>query len=119
MHGKIIYQHQNEEETVLDKSLTFILNELLTAAYDFNMIDYSSPTCISIAPKIVNKWAIKTGTTDVDSWTIGYNNNLLMGWWTGYDDSKDLVSGDSKYSRNIWVDTTEKYLEGEKVEWYK
>ena len=35
---------------------------------------------ISLLPKITNKYAIKTGTTDTDNWIIGYNKNLLVGF---------------------------------------
>lgn len=119
MNGKIIYQHQTNEEAVLDKNITYILNELLTTSYDYNMIDYNSPTCLSIASKIVNKWSIKTGSTDTDAWTIGYNKDLLVGVWTGYDNNRELIKGETKYSRYVWVDTAEQYLKDKDVSWYQ
>ncbi len=118
MHENVIYEHKNNEEVVLDKNITYILNDLLTTSYDYNMVDYYSPTCINIASKVVNKWAIKTGTTDTDAWTIGYNNNLLVGVWTGYDNNQSLERGESKYSKNIWVDTAENYMKGKENKWY-
>ena len=118
MDGKIIYEHKKNSETVLDKNITYILNDLLTTTYDFNMLDYNTPTCLNIADKIVNKWAIKTGTTDNDSWSIGYNKDLLVGVWVGYDNNQNLIKGDSKYSKNIWVNISETYLKDKKTEWY-
>jgi 1A family penicillin-binding protein len=117
--GKIIYQHNKNEETVLDKNIVFILNDLLTTTYDYNMIDYNSPSGLSIAVKLKHKWALKTGTTDTDAWSIGYNKDLLVGVWTGYDDNKILESGFSKYSKNIWADTAEGYLKDIETLWYE
>jgi 1A family penicillin-binding protein len=117
--GNIIYKHKTNEEQVLDKNITFIVNDLLTTTYDYNMIDYNSPSCINIAARISKKWAIKTGTTDVDALTIGYNKDLLVGVWTGYDNNQKLETGESKYSRYIWVDTAEGYLKDKESEWYK
>jgi 1A family penicillin-binding protein len=119
LKGNVIYEHKNVEETVLDKNVTYILNELLTTTYDYNMLDYNTPTCLNISHKISNKWALKTGTTDFDAWAIGYNPDLLVGVWTGYDDNKLLQTGASKYSKNIWVDTAEGYLKDKESSWYE
>jgi 1A family penicillin-binding protein len=117
--GNIIYQHENNAEPVLDENITYIVNDLLTTTYDYNMIDYSSPTCINIAPKITKKWAIKSGSTGYDSWSIGYNKDLLVGVWIGYDNNKSLDSKDSKYAKNIWVEIAEGYLKDKDDAWYK
>ena len=42
-----------------------------------------------------------------------------MGVWVGYDDNRKLISGDTKYSRNIWADTLENYLRNEEDSWYE
>lgn len=119
MNGDIIYQHISQTEEVLDKNVTYIVNDLLTTSYDYNMIDYNSPSCIAIAPRIKHKWAIKSGTTDTDGWTIGYNNGLLVSVWVGYDDNKQLLKGESKHSKNIWVDTAESYSKDKEESWYQ
>ncbi len=117
--GNVLYKSSHESENILNKSLVYILNELLTGSYDVNMIDYNYPTCASLLTKISNKYALKTGTTDTDAWTIGYNKNILVGIWTGYDDSSKINLTASKISKNIWVDTIEEYLKNKNVEWYK
>jgi membrane carboxypeptidase/penicillin-binding protein len=119
MKGNIIYEHKKSDQVVLDKNITYIINDLLTTSYDYNMIDYNSPSCINIAPKITTKWAIKSGTTDYDSLTVGYNKNLLVGVWIGYDNNQKLEKGEAKYSKLIWVDTAEPYNAGNKEAWYK
>lgn len=37
MEGNILYEQKNTSEVVLNKSLTFILNDLLKGTYDYNM----------------------------------------------------------------------------------
>jgi 1A family penicillin-binding protein len=116
--GNVLYRRNPSKEVVLNPSLTFILSELLANTYAYDLIDYGSPTCISIASKLTKKYAIKSGTTDGDSWTVGYNKDAVMAVWAGYDNNKDLVSGDGKYSKNIWADTMETYLKDKENNWY-
>lgn len=117
--NKVIYKHQKEEKQVLNKDYTFIISELLNNCYDNTLADYSQPTCLSIRPKLTKKYAIKTGSTNTDSWTIGYNKNIVTGIWIGYDNNKKLDKSDSKYSKNIWADTMENYFRDKEPEWYK
>ena len=91
----------------------------MTTTYDSNFIDYNYPTAIGIAPKIKHKLALKSGTTDTDHWSIGYNKDITCAVWIGYDDNTKLVSNDYKYSRNIWVDAVEGYLKDKEDNWYK
>ena len=119
LNGHILYENKVKKENVLNKSLTFILNDLLTTTYDSNFIDYNYPTAIGISAKIKHKLALKSGTTDTDHWSIGYNKDLTTAVWIGYDDNTSLETADYKYSRYIWVDAMEGYLEGKEDSWYK
>lgn len=119
LKGNVIYERKTSKENILSKSLTFILSELLTTTYDSNFIDYNYPTAIGIAPKIKHKLALKSGTTDTDHWSIGYNKDIVTAVWIGYDDNRNITTGDYKYSRNIWVDAMEGYLDGKEDSWYK
>ncbi len=119
LKGNILYEKENKKESILNKSLTFILSDLLTTTYDASFIDYNYPTAIGIAPKIKHKLALKSGTTDTDHWSIGYNGEILTAVWVGYDDNRSIEAGDYKYSRNIWVETMENYLDGHEDTWYK
>lgn len=118
-NGNILYKYKNKSEIILNKSYTYILSELLSNTYDRNLIDYSTPTCASIAPKLTKKYAIKSGTTDYDLWTIGYNPDIVVGVWTGYDDNKKINKNEFKYAKNIWADATENYLRDKKQTWYE
>ena len=115
--GNILYEKKLDNEMVLNKSYTYILNELMTSTYNSNFVDYNTPTVMSVASKISNKYAIKTGSSGTDSWMVGYNKNVLMLVWNGYDDNRELEVRDGSISKNIWVDTVEN-LSIEK-EWYE
>ena len=103
----------------INKSLTYILSELLTTTYDSSFIDYNYPTAINIAGKLSKKYALKSGTTDTDNWSIGYNHDMITAVWIGYDDNRNMQLDEYKYSRNIWADAMESYFKvSDKEHWY-
>jgi len=116
MDGNVIYEKKVEDNYVLNKSYTYILNEMMTATYDSAFIDYNTPTVISIASKIKDKYAVKTGSSGTDCWMIGYDKNALMMVWNGYDDNSELEVKDGRISKNIWADTMNSL--DIKTEWY-
>lgn len=118
LSGTVLYQAKEEKTQILDNRLTFILSELLTSTYDASFIDYSYPTAINIAPKMSRKYALKSGTTDTDHWSVGYTRDLVTAVWVGYDDNQPLAASEYKYSRNIWIDAMEACLEGQEENWY-
>ncbi len=117
--GNILYQADEVKESVLNSSLTYILNNLLTNTYDSTFIDYNYPTVIGIAGKLSRKYSIKSGTTATDSWTVGYTPSLVTAVWIGYDDSREISNSDYMYSKNIFADTMEEYLKDTEEEWYQ
>ena len=117
-NGDVIYEYKDKKKEILNKSYTFILSELLSKTYDTSLVSYTSPTCASIAPKLTKKYAVKSGTTDYDLWTVGYNPDIVVGVWTGYDDNRKLSSNEYKYSKNIWAETIENYLRDKEEKWY-
>ena len=117
--GNILYEVDDEKELILNSSLTFILDNLLTATYDKNFIDYNYPTAVNLASRMTHKYALKSGTTNTDNWYIGFNNKIVTAVWCGYDDNRDLDSSEYKYAQNIWIQAMETYMEGKTDEWYE
>lgn len=117
-NGDVIYEYKDKKKEILNKSYTYILSELLSKTYDTSLVSYTSPTCASIAPKLTKKYAVKSGTTDYDLWTVGYNPDIVVGVWTGYDDNRKLKDNEYKYAKNIWADTIENYLRDKEEKWY-
>ena len=119
MEGNVLYEYKPKPENILNKSTVYVLNELLTSTYAKEFIDYNYPTCYGISSKMTKKYAIKTGTTDTDNLIFGYNKDLLVGMWTGYDNNKNVDGADSTNIKNAWVDIMENYLKDKKDSWYK
>lgn len=117
--GNVLYEATEKNELVLNSSLTFILNNMLTATYDSAYIDYNYPTAISLASKLKHTYALKSGTTETDNWHIGFNNDIVTSVWIGYDNNKSLSTSEYKYGQNIWYKTIEEYEEGKEDNWYQ
>ena len=117
--GKILYEYKDEKEDLLNSSLVYIMNEILTSTYNYKFIDYNYPTCYDIASKLTHKYSIKTGTTDTDHLIFGYNPNILIGIWSGFDDNRKSDSSDGKYIKKMWVEIAENYNRNKKDKWYK
>ena len=118
INGNILYEFKETKENVLNKSIVYVLNEMLSNCYSSNFIDYTYPTCINIAAKVSQKYAVKTGSTDTDNLVFGYNKDILMGIWTGYDDNKLTNTTDGNNIKNVWIDTVEQYLKNKETSWY-
>ena len=121
INGNVLYECHHDKELVLNSSLTFILNNMLTCTYDANFIDYNYPTAISLANKFSHTYSLKSGTTDTDNWYIGYNSDIVSAVWIGYDDNTKLTSNQYKYGQNIWFNSVESYESGKSNEevWYE
>lgn len=119
INGNILYEKKDNSTQVLNESYTYILNELLTSTYSSAFKDYNTPTIIGLASKISRKYAMKTGSTGTDCWMIGYNPDILMMVWNGYDDNKELSGTHSKINKNIWVETVEEYVKDKEAHWYE
>lgn len=117
-NSNVLYEYKEEREMILNSSLTYILNELLTTTYDKSFIDYNYPTILSLAAKMNRKYAVKSGTTATDLWTIGYTPQAITSVWVGYDENKEISSKEYQCAKNIWIDTMEAYLKDKEKAWY-
>lgn len=117
--GNVLYEKKDISEFVLNENYTYILNEMLTTTTNSQFKDYTNPTCMSIASKLSRKYAVKTGSSSKDYLIAGYNPDILMITWVGYDDNRDTSSADSYRSRNIWADTVEDLQRDQEAHWYE
>ncbi len=119
LNDNILYEYEYEEELVLNSKLVYILNEMLSNTYNYNFVDYTSPTMLSINNLLTKKYAIKSGSTEFDYWTIGYNKDLLLMVWNGYDDNIELSVAESKINKTIWAKGIESLLSEKENNWYE
>ena len=119
LNGNVLYEFKQKHDYVFNSNDVYILNELLTSTTNSAFSDYTTPTALSLASKMSRKYALKTGTTNTDSWVAGYNPDVLMMVWVGNDEAKEIDSTASYYSKNIWLDTLEGYLQNVEPHWYE
>ena len=117
-NGNILYEYKDNKELVLNSSLVYIMNEILTSTYNYNFIDYNYPTCYDLTSKLTKKYSIKTGTTDTDHLIFGYNSDIVVGVWSGYDDNRVSQTSDGKQGKYMWLDIVENYLKDKDSKWY-
>ncbi len=117
----IIYERKSASyEKVADSSTAYILNESMTSIFD-NRITYNlRPTGASIASMLNAKFAGKSGSTDTDSLFVGYNKDVTISVWCGYDDNRPLVLVDDlKASKYIFADVANYYGRTHNLGWYE
>jgi len=117
--GKVIYTKENKKSLVLNPNYVYILNEMLSNTSSSAFKDYTTATASTIASKLSRKYAIKTGTTSSDYWTVGYNKDDLMLIWIGYDDNREFTKNYGYMAKNIWADTMEEIQKEYTNNWYE
>lgn len=107
---KTVYKKtRGASDQILHPSKAFLLTHLMTGMFDERLNSYTKVTGASIAPKLTKLYAGKSGTTDFDSWMIGYSPSMVTGVWVGYDDNRHLTNvSDYAIAKNVWAD----YMEG-------
>ena len=116
-NGKVLYEYKYNNEELLNKKYVYILNSLLTSTYNYKMVNYTSPTLLSISSDLNGKYAIKSGSTSYDYWTIGYDKNYLVMVWAGNDNDNKIKNNESKITKKIWSKTITSI--NNKPEWYE
>lgn len=110
--GEVIYEYKAEKEEVLKPELASVMTHMLTGIFDKKLNGYSSVTGSTLIKKMTRPYAAKSGTTETDSWMIGYTPQLVSAVWTGYDKGKPIeLTVEKSYAKNIWMDFMEKALD--------
>ncbi|WP_163969466.1 transglycosylase domain-containing protein [Oceanobacillus halotolerans] len=113
-NGSTVYERQSSNrEQVLDPVNAFILTHLMTGMFDPALNGYMSVTGSSIADQLTRTYAGKSGTTNTDSWMIGFSPDIVTGVWTGYDDNRQLDPyTETAYAKDIWATFMESAHQG-------
>lgn len=116
--GNVLYRGESEFKQKFNKTDCYILSETMTNVFDNRLSINISTTGAAIAYKLTRKYAAKSGTTDFDSWIVGYNKSIVLGVWTGYDDNRVIENIEGKYIKYLWADIVEQYNSGKTDTWY-
>lgn len=120
MDNKIVYESIKDENVIADPTDCYLLNEAMTSVFDNNMTYNIRPTCATISSMLSNKYSAKSGSTDTDNWIFGFNQDLTIGIWTGYDDNRKIENiNDLRFGKYIWADCAEGYFKNKTTSWYE
>jgi len=118
--GDVIFEHEGKEERILDKDKTFVMTHMMTGIFDRRLNGYSTVTGSSVADRMTRTYAGKSGSTDTDSWMIGFTPQLVSGIWTGYDQGKDItLAAEKTYAKEIWISFMEEALKSQPKKTFK
>ncbi|HZW68946.1 MAG TPA: PBP1A family penicillin-binding protein [Pseudogracilibacillus sp.] len=109
--GKILYERKKARpRQLLDQGKSFLLTHLMTGMFDRRLNGYMEVTGSSIIDDLHHEYAGKSGTTNSDSWMIGYSPKLVTGVWTGYDDNRPLTrTSDKALAKQTWASIMQDY----------
>lgn len=116
--GERLYETSQQKKRYLDQDTTLILNQMLTSTFDLKNKTVNFPTMYGYEPKVTT--AAKSGTSDFDSWVIGFNPQYTVGVWCGFDDSRYLDKQYYNVSKHIFQDTFSSLYENASSDiWYQ
>jgi penicillin-binding protein 2D len=118
--GDVIYDHKSSQETVLNPQQAFVMTQMLSGIFDPKLNGYTSVTGNSVIKNMTRPYAGKSGTTETDSWMVGFTPQLVSAVWTGYDKGKPIdLPVEKMYAKNIWVRFMEDALQDEPIKNFK
>ncbi|WP_066073695.1 transglycosylase domain-containing protein [Neobacillus soli] len=115
-NGNVIFEKEKRSKKVLDPAKAFVMTQMLTGIFDSKLNGYTKVTGSTIIKDITRPYAGKSGSTETDSWMIGYSPQLVTAVWAGYDIGKPLeLTAEKTYAKNIWANFMEEALQGKPV----
>ena len=118
--GDTLYERKPKRKKALDTANAYVMTQMLTGVFDKKLDGYASVTGSSIIPKLSRPYAGKSGSTEYDSWMIGFTPQLTTGIWAGYDQSRKLETKyDKTTAKQIWAEFMETAHEGKPVTGFK
>jgi penicillin-binding protein 2D len=119
-NGNVIFEAENKPKKVLDTAKAFVMTQMLTGIFDKKLNGYARVTGSTILDDITRPYAGKSGSTETDSWMIGFSPQLVTAVWAGYDVGKPIeLPAEKSYAKNIWANFMEEALDGKPVKAFK
>ncbi|WP_077625182.1 transglycosylase domain-containing protein [Sediminibacillus massiliensis] len=103
--GKVLFDRKEsrQKERILDEKNAFILTDLMTGMFDESLNGYMSVTGAAISDTLSRPYAGKSGTTNTDSWMVGFSTDIVASVWTGYDKNTPLKTGqETQTAKQVW-----------------
>nr|WP_106780443.1 transglycosylase domain-containing protein [Lysinibacillus timonensis] len=94
LDGNVVYEHQSESVDVYMPETAYMITDMLR-----DVLDYGTGARANSMLKFSSDFAAKTGTSQEyrDVWFVGYNPNISLGLWMGYDEQRSLYQFNNTY----------------------
>jgi penicillin-binding protein 1A len=106
--GNLIDDRRPEPHEALRADVAFVLTSLLRG-----VVEHGTATAANVL-----QWPVagKTGTVDdnTDAWFVGFDPDITVGVWVGYDEKKPIGPTETGASAAlpIWIDFMKAYIDG-------
>lgn len=118
--GHILFSKEKPSNQAIKPELAYVMTHMMTGMFDKKLNGYTGVTGSTISNKMTRQYAGKSGTTESDSWMVGYSPQLVSAVWTGYDKGKPLeLTVEKSYAKNIWINFMEEALADKPVKKFK
>ncbi|MCM3726742.1 PBP1A family penicillin-binding protein [Neobacillus cucumis] len=119
-NGNVIFEKDEHHERVLNAARAYVMTQMLTGIFDSKLNGYAKVTGSTVIKNITRPYAGKSGSTETDSWMIGYSPQLVTAVWAGYDVGKPIeMVAEKTYAKKIWANFMEDALKGKPVKAFK
>lgn len=99
--GNVLYEREDKPVRLLKEDETLVLTSLLRAPFDIKNVNIAGPSLLGYEP--YTTVAAKSGSSDWDSLIVGYNPQMTLALWNGYDENQALTTTEErKISRSIF-----------------
>jgi membrane peptidoglycan carboxypeptidase len=102
--GHVLYEANSQKQQVIEASYTYVLTNLMQSVFE------QGGTGFRVADIMKRPVAGKTGTTDTDSWMVGFTPEISTAVWLGYDRDHSISSIDARKAAPIFAKFTEETL---------
>jgi 1A family penicillin-binding protein len=119
-NGNTIYEKTNETKKVLNPARAYVMTQMMAGVFDPKLNGYTKVTGSTVLKDLTRPYAGKSGSTDTDSWMIGFSPQLVTAVWAGYDAGKVMdVVPEKTYAKNIWAGFMEEALKDKPVKEFR
>ncbi|MCM3567155.1 PBP1A family penicillin-binding protein [Neobacillus mesonae] len=119
-NGKVIFERKTETEKALDPAKAYVMTQMMAGVFDNKLNGYAKVTGSTIADELTRPYAGKSGSTETDSWMIGFTPQLVTAVWAGYDVGQPIeLRPEKSYAKKVWAGFMEEALDGRPVKAFK
>lgn len=95
--GEVLFEAEPTSEQVVSAATSFVLTHMMEGVFDD-----AGGTGQMVRQLVSRPIAGKTGTTDWDSWLVGFDPQLVTAVWVGHDQNTPLTTDESRVAKWVW-----------------